>query len=413
MTAIRLALVALTLGLLPLQATPPNRPGPNAPKGLEKAWPGYDGSVLPAASIKGDTRNAFGSASFGSQASGLTLEKDPDNPTGSGTNLKLPYPGVHNPDWPAAFQPGDFGGQAPVRFGMQMDLDRDHAWRELYLRVMYRVSPNFSSYGRSVSGKVMAEGKSTGGTMNKVTDDAARWRRDEHAGRFVKVAGVTRRIATNTSTTLTLAGDQRFTYPPNGERYQVYTFTVGDRGWNAGTKFFFPRLTCRFEGRGAAASGAAGDNNFVNLWAHFDGTMEGLTPQLGIQLNRIWDGRARDSKGRPSWGNKFGMAPAARRPLAVKKGEWIDAEYYFKVNTPGRADGVYTVWNDGVRVYHETDVTYAPKWVPAGEPWGEDAVECHDPRWAYVWLDPTFGGGSNIPERDQDVRIRGWYIGGR
>ena len=130
-------LAAILIWLAGNGATPPNQPGPNAPAGLRTAWPGYDGSALPAASIRGDARTRFGSNSFGTQASALELVDDPQNPTGSGKSLRIPFPGANNPDWPTVFTPDDFGGQAPARFAMQSDLDADgRAWTELYVRIV-------------------------------------------------------------------------------------------------------------------------------------------------------------------------------------------------------------------------------------------------------------------------------------
>jgi hypothetical protein len=405
----------LVLGAALAPPPAPNAPGRNAPGGLQSAWPGYDGSVLPAASLRGDARNRFGSNSFGSQAKALSLVNDPGNPTGSGRSLRIPFPGVGNPDWPTVFTPDDFGGQAPVRFGMQSDFDKDRRWTELYVRIVYRISPGFSSYGRAVSATAHAAGTASGGSMTTMTDAKSRWRPNEHTGRFVKVAGVVRRIASNTATTLTLAPPQQFTYAPNGERYQILSFAKGERGWNAGTKLFFPRLSCRLKGVGVDRVGPAGDNNYVGLWSHFDGKVEGSAPVLGMQINRTWNGVARNAKGMPQWQSSglFGLFPNAERPDGYKPGQWLDAEYYFKVNTPGEPNGVYTVWHNGAPLYHATNVTYAPKWVPQERQNGLDAARCTDPRWAYVWMDPTFGGGYHIPEKDQDLQIRGWYIGGK
>lgn len=409
-------LAAILIWLAGNGATPPNQPGPNAPAGLRTAWPGYDGSALPAASIRGDARNRFGSNSFGTQASALELVDDPQNPTGSGKSLRIPFPGANNPDWPTVFRPDDFGGQAPARFAMQSDLDADgRAWTELYVRIVYRVSPGFSVLGVKASREVHAQGTATGGSETTLVDDGAAWRKDEHAGRFVQFGQAVRRIASNSSTTLTLANGGRFPYSPKGSAYRIMTFSTGGTGWNAGTKFFFPRLSCSLSGKQGRRLGRPGDNNFVALWKHFDGPVQGLTPQLGIQIGRQWNGLARDLAGLPRWDTNgtFGNFPNVDRPRPYVEGSWVDAEYYFKVNDPGKPNGVYTTWINGTQVYHVTNVMYAPKWVPQQVKEGLDAEECTSPRWSFVWMDPTFGGGLNIPQRDQDVTIRGWFIGGR
>lgn len=412
----RIVAAAVLCPLVVAPAAPPNQAGPNAPAGLVTVWPGYDGSILPAASLRGDARNRFGSNSFGVQAAALSIVDDPGNPTGSGRALRIPFPGATNPDWPTVFKPDDFGGQAPARFALQSDLDSaGRTWRELYVRIAYRVSPNFTQHGVKASREVITEGTATGGSLTTTIDSTARWRKDEHAGRYVQWGQTVRRIASNSAHELVLASGE-WAYNPRGNKYRIVTVGTGAPGWNVGTKLFFPRLSCTMvDSQGQKRTARPGDNNFVAMWMHFDGPVEGLTPTLGIQINQVWDGTSRTATGLPEWDRKglFGNFPRVHQPTATPAGTWVDAEYYFKVGTPGGADGIYTVWINGERVHHVTGIPYAPKWAPKKTDRGLEAEECVDPRWSFVWMDPTFGGGLNIPQKDQDVLIRGWYIGGK
>jgi len=136
---------------------------------------------------------------------------------------------------------------------------------------------------------------------------------------------------------------------------------------NAGTKFFFIR---------AHADGV--QNHYVG------GPTWDPPYSTGIFL------QTRDGSGNR---NMHG------RPLPV--GRWVRLEVYVEMNTPGVANGVARLWIDGDAIVDESDV----EWIGPLEP----GQSLRDVGWGHLWVDPTYGGGSNPVPEDMYFQIDDWY----
>lgn len=69
---------------------------------------------------------------------------------------------------------------------------------------------------------------------------------------------------------------------------------------------------------------------------------------------------------------------------AANRGRWLSVECYLKMNTVlNTQDGIYKCWVDGVLISSKSNRLYA---IEAGDWW-----------WNYVRLNPTYGGGLNVP----------------
>jgi len=77
-------------------------------------------------------------------------------------------------------------------------------------------------------------------------------------------------------------------------------------------------------------------------------------------------------------------------------GVWHHLEVYLVQNTGGNADGIAKLWVNGNLEINVSDVA----WVAESEPHA----------WDYLWLDPTFGGGTGNSPVDQYFQLDGWYI---
>jgi trimeric autotransporter adhesin len=76
-------------------------------------------------------------------------------------------------------------------------------------------------------------------------------------------------------------------------------------------------------------------------------------------------------------------------PPEYQRGEWMQREFHFRLNTPGTANGVVRMWIDGVLVTEYTDVD-----------WGTNA-----PDWGEIQYGMTWGGGGSAVPHDQTIRI--------
>lgn len=149
----------------------------------------------------------------------------------------------------------------------------------------------------------------------------------------------------------------------------LYVSPNWTNGGNVGTKFFFMR---------AAADGV--QNHYVNLaggvYAPFS---------TGVFLQKT-DGS----------GNR--NLPTGPIPL----GRWMQLEVYLEMNTPGAANGVAKLWLDGVAKVDASDV----EWVARRS----DGRTLRELSWDHLWVDPTYGGGSNpVPIDDMYFQIDDWY----
>jgi len=140
-------------------------------------------------------------------------------------------------------------------------------------------------------------------------------------------------------------------------------------GGNVGTKFFFMR---------AAVDGV--QNHYVNLAGGVDPPFS-----TGVFLQKT-DGS----------GNR--NLPTGPLPL----GRWIQLEVYLEMNTPGASNGVARLWLDGVLKVDESDA----EWVARRS----DGRTLAEMSWDHLWVDPTYGGGSNpVPVDGMYFQIDDWY----
>jgi len=83
--------------------------------------------------------------------------------------------------------------------------------------------------------------------------------------------------------------------------------------------------------------------------------------------------------------------------VAISRGTWYDVEVYLKYNSAAAADGIATMWVDGVQRYTKTDLTYKNGGTK---------------KWTYPQLNPTYGGSGTI-NGDQYVYFGFWYMSGK
>ncbi len=131
---------------------------------------------------------------------------------------------------------------------------------------------------------------------------------------------------------------------------------------NTGTKFFWWETPY--------AGTAQGVNHYANL-----------TPRVGLNLQ--------------STGGTLNRNMFANFDMIANAGRWHAIEFLVQGNT-APANGVLTIWVDGVQVGHETDVTY----FHPGQA----------PRFRALRLNPTYGGGLNPVPYDLDLRIDRWVV---
>lgn len=133
---------------------------------------------------------------------------------------------------------------------------------------------------------------------------------------------------------------------------------------NAGTKFAFIR-TDIYDGGGGAVS------HYINL------TNFGV-PRWGINMEFVGG----------SGNRNFAGSSVAN----LGDGEWHDCEVLLIPNTPGTANGTVRTWVDGVLDTNATDVLIF------------NAAQT-SPQWAYVVVDPTYGGGLNAVPYDLNMDV--------
>ncbi len=273
-------------------------------------WRAFDASELPPANAC-KPPNAFGMCGWQGQMLTLRLEREDDRPF-----MRITYPGRANALRDKVWAAPDYGGRAPSRFGLAMQLDSLRATK-LYLRMEYRLSPNWTFWGAK---------------------------------------------------------------PP--------AFT--ERAWNTGMKLFFPRV------RGETATGevvAPWENNVVMLaassddakeplgegWKDGGGRREGITHELQMQHYA------------------YGWSGVPRR-FVCDRGRWCQLEVLV---TMGDSLGQEEVWMNGEHVRTQPFIT--PRF-------RQDRTKLRKVWFSYVWAEPTFGGGLNIPWEDQWVDIRSSYV---
>jgi hypothetical protein len=172
--------------------------------------------------------------------------------------------------------------------------------------------------------------------------------------------------------------------------------SMGGDDWNVGTKFFFPALTGVTE-RGDTTR--INENNYVNLVSAIrasdcrdpatrcsDADWEDgeINHRLGLTFQhqgRHWGNRGADLAGFP-----------------VRRGEWFTAEFLLTI---GDSMGTYDVWvNDSI---HRSQPIVTP-WI------GRKGERLARLWWAFVWSDPTYGGGTALPLKDQWFDVREFYV---
>lgn len=279
------------------------------PEGFVAPWKAFDATELPPANSCRPP-NAYGMCGWPGQMATLSLEREGDE-----RFMRIFYPGRANPGrdkvWPAP----DFGGRAPSRFGLAMQLDSLRATK-LYLRIEYRVSPNWTSWGAK---------------------------------------------------------------PPG----------FSERAYNTGVKLLFPRV------RGETASGEVvtpWENNTLMFgwtsddpkeptgdgWKSGGGRREGMTHELQMQ------------------NYAYGWSNVPRR-FVCSRGRWCQLEVLL---TLGDSLGQEEAWMNGERFRVQPFIT--PRFL-------QDKTKLKKVWWSYLWADPTFGGGLNIPWDDQWIDIRYSY----
>lgn len=280
------------------------------PAGFVAPWKAFDASELPPANTC-KPPNAFGMCGWQGQMPTLSLGREDGAPY-----MRILYPGRGHPMRDKVWAAPDYGGRAPSRFGLAMQLDSLRATK-LYLRMVFRVSPNWTFWGAT---------------------------------------------------------------PPG--------FT--DRAYNTGMKLFFPRV------RGQTAAGevvAPWENNVVMLaatsddpkeplgegWKAGGGRREGLTHEYQMQHYA------------------YGWSRMPRR-FTCDRGRWCQLEVLLAM---GDSLGQEQVWVNGEHVRTQPFIT--PRFL-------QDRTKLQKVWFSYVWAEPTFGGGLNIPWDDQWVDIRSSYI---
>ena len=83
----------------------------------------------------------------------------------------------------------------------------------------------------------------------------------------------------------------------------------------------------------------------------------------------------------------------------LTKGVWHDVEILLTMGTTGSAnDGTAKVWVDGIQIQNLT----GQKMLYDGQQVGNG--------WKYLFLDPTYGGGTNSPPANLNFQIDHWYV---
>ena len=77
-------------------------------------------------------------------------------------------------------------------------------------------------------------------------------------------------------------------------------------------------------------------------------------------------------------------------PPAYQRGQWMRREFYFRMNTPGVADGAVRMQIDGVLVTNYEEVNFGIT---------------QDAGWGQVQYGMTWGGGGSAVPQDQTIRI--------
>lgn len=116
-------------------------PGPtNEPPGFIRYGTPFDGSTLPPAN-RCQPPNQFGMCGWPGQLETLSLESEDGR-----TFMRMRYPGRQSPLRDRVWSAGDYGGRAPSRFSWVANFGEVRA-RHLYIRMEYRLSPNWTSWG--------------------------------------------------------------------------------------------------------------------------------------------------------------------------------------------------------------------------------------------------------------------------
>lgn len=161
------------------------------------------------------------------------------------------------------------------------------------------------------------------------------------------------------------------------------------RAYNAGVKLLAPRV------KGERADGTPEtpwENNIVMLswtsddprepagdgWTSGGGRREGMTLEFQMQ------------------NYAYGWSGVPRR-YVCDRGEWCRLEMLL---TLGDSLGHQTAWMNGEEFRSQPFVT--PRFL-------KDGTRLHKVWWSYVWADPTFGGGLNVPWEDQWIDFRSFY----
>lgn len=442
----------------PVDTTPPPVVGqwglpPHLQPGFTQAWRTFDGSMLPTLTYGGKA-NVFGMNAAATQAPTMSIADDPTNPTGSGKVMRMRYPGADDPDWVIAFTNG--GGRGPSRYMMAGNLAQ-YDWNEFLVRMRYRFSPGWTQCGplpsgatdRGMPGLVTFDTlRSQRGTISTVTDTTKRWVVNQWAGYYLtnSTKGTAFRIVSNTANTLQLPTDPQFSLPYASTMTNVVTYIVSAQllpstpGCNTGTKLWFPRIEATASGSGTVhgqaysfvnrtttQSGYSVENNTVLGWQDNGlGNGGGYTmPTLLTQIND-WDGVQTDGAGAIGLNGRITSGYVARfgfvggtKDMGLGTGTYHDVEWYIKLNTPGKADGVFRVWVDGATtpIYESTTAMLYPKYmaerVKVGDSTFTVPLEITSVRFDYVFSDPTFGGGLRIPQQSQFLDLQALQVFGR
>jgi hypothetical protein len=162
-----------------------------------------------------------------------------------------------------------------------------------------------------------------------------------------------------------------------------------DRAYNTGVKLLFPRVQ-GLDARGKVVTPF--ENNVVMLSWTSDDPKE--------PAGRGWDagGGWREGPTHEFQMQNYasGWAGVPRR-YVCGRGEWCQLELLL---TLGDSLGHQTAWMNGEEFRSQPFVT--PRFL-------RDGTRLQRVWWSYVWADPTYGGGFNVPWDDQWIDIRYFY----
>jgi len=428
--------------------------GPNAPPGLVSPWPDFLGDTLPYKNDVYGPANLFNIYGWGSvwdDARCYTIEDDPDGPVGKA--LRLNFYAYNSPRSGVAWAGTAGMGGPPCKGWMQprlFDASVGRRWKKLYIHMWQKWSANFSLECRLCTYTVHYTGTcQAGSTVSKVVDLTKAWTPGELVGKFVRPGTSSHGCLITSNDATSFLFEDRFNYFSAGGAYAVFTWvptatnqnSIGVKGW------FWPRTGCHFNGpvagRGDGAilgpwdapkdvDARSGENHFHGSWGLNTGVLPGeISDCLGTQQQLRWDPPyLEDANDLPVW-NSAGRNEyfPDRVPITYTAGTTRKMEYYYELPTPGVANGIWRVWQDGILVKESTSVFSVETYYPASAVESAGAVPrpiiggasrnaayaASNPYFAGLWNEMTGGGapGPNLlPENDMWSQISACAVSG-